>query len=226
MSCKTMSQHIETVAFDLDGTLVNSLEDIRTACNITLSELGYPEKTSEEVRSMIGHGVTHLLSIALESDDPELIARAKLRFGPVYYEHAADTTELYPGFEDVLDRLHSMGYNLLIATNKPARFTQKLVEALSLSKWFSGIASADEVPKRKPADDVIRLACERGRLDFKPKSLAYVGDMNVDLETAKNAGCFSVYAKWGFGPAQAALPCHEQVSTPKELSSVFGGRKK
>ena len=71
MPGKAMNEYIETIAFDLDGTLVNSLEDIRTACNLTLSELGISSKTCEEVRSMIGQGVTDLLSIALGSDDAQ-----------------------------------------------------------------------------------------------------------------------------------------------------------
>jgi len=225
MSCKAMSQHIETVTFDLDGTLINSLEDIRTACNMTLSELGYPQKTSSEVRAMIGHGVTHLLTLALNSDDPEIIARAKERFGPLYYEHLTETTKLYPGFEETLDTLQTNGFNLLIATNKPAHFTQRLVKHLSLDKWFSGIASADEAPQRKPADDVIRLAHQRGGLDFKPETLAYVGDMKVDLKTAENARCCSVYAKWGFGPSVAPYKANHSASSPKSLLRIFEREK-
>ncbi|MEE2904030.1 MAG: HAD-IA family hydrolase [Myxococcota bacterium] len=220
-----MSQHIQTIAFDLDGTLVNSLEDIRTACNLTLSELGHPQKTSKDVRAMIGHGVTHLLTLALGSNEQELIARAKGRFGPHYYAHVTDTTKLYPGFVETLDTLRANGYDLLIATNKPAHFTQKLVEALSLNRWFSGIASADEVARRKPADDVIRLACERGGLDFSPETLAYVGDMKVDLQAAENAGCFSIYAEWGFGPSAAPYKADHSVSSPKNLLRLFDEEK-
>ena len=226
MPGKAMSEYIETIAFDLDGTLVNSLEDIRTACNLTLSELGISSKTSEEVRSMIGHGVTHLLSIALGSDDAELIAQAKTRFGPLYFEHVMDTTRLYPGFEESLETLTSRGYQLLIATNKPAKFTQKLVGGLELERWFTGIASADEVSQRKPADDVLRLACQRGNIAYSPGSLAYVGDMKVDLQTAENAECYSIYAQWGFGPIEVPWKCDRLIETPTKLLSVFPGREK
>lgn len=193
------------IVFDLDGTLVDSLRDLSASVNEVLSALQRPTREDYEIRSMIGHGVAHLLGEAL-GDVPELLPKARELFRGIYEARLLATTRCYPGLPEVLRQL-AQRVPLAIATNKPSAFTSKIVaglnlEALGLSAW----ASADEVPARKPDPAVLRLACERLGGPLGP--IGYVGDMPVDIATARNFGGIAVGVAWGFDPAgtRAANP--------------------
>ena len=208
------------VIFDLDGTLVDSLQDIGHACNHALKQVGAPERNLQEIRSMVGGGVRRLLGRALNTENQAKIEEARQYFGPKYFDCMLENTQLYDGLETMLDHLLADGYQLFIATNKPHRFAGPIIEHLNLRRWFLGWASGDEVSARKPSPEVIKLALRRADREFGPNNSLYVGDMEIDNQTAHNAGCKSLQVRWGFGKMkpQRFKPDYE-ISSTLELHS-------
>lgn len=192
-----MSTPLRAIVFDLDGTLVDSLQDIAFAANAALAAVGAPARSSAEIASMVGHGVHHLLGEALGTQDDSQIEAARAVFAPAYAACVVQHTRLYDGLQPVLTSLSAV-VPLAIATNKPARFTAPIYERLHLARWFSGVASGDEVPNKKPDPAVVHLALERAGLPARGGDLAYVGDMPVDIQTARALGALAVGVQWGF----------------------------
>ncbi len=183
--------------FDLDGTLIDSHRDIATAANKTLEQLGHPRRTDAEIRGMIGHGVRHLLKLALDTEDAALVESAREYFAPFYEACVLDRTTAFEGVAEALRSTVELGLAVGVATNKPARFTGPILDGLG---WSDGLvqawAAADEVPARKPDPAVLRLAAER----LGASQVVYVGDMPVDVATARAFGCGVIAVQWGFGP--------------------------
>lgn len=188
------------VVFDLDGTLIESDQDLGLALNQTLAELGRPPYTRAEVRTMIGHGVLPLLTRAL--GDEAAAAQARPRFLAHYQAGLVHATRPYPGIMPLLRRLRGWGVAAAVATNKPAAFTRTILERLGLLEaglwaWAAG----DEVPRGKPDPAVIGLAVERlGLGPLRPDQVAYVGDMPVDVVAGRAYGARVIGAGWGFDP--------------------------
>lgn len=192
----------QAAIFDLDGTLIDSHRDIARALNLTLDALGFPQCTEAQVRAAIGGGVHALLQKATGSNDPHVLRRGRALFGPAYESTLLATTRLYPGIEDMLQTLRGAGVGIVLATNKPRAFTERIVQGLGLTQLgITAWASADEVPERKPDPAVVRLALARAGLsDLAPEAQAYVGDMAVDVETARAHGVRGIGVAWGFDP--------------------------
>jgi phosphoglycolate phosphatase len=207
-----------SLVFDLDGTLVDSLKDISKACNHALRQVNAPPRSDAEVRSMIGGGVHRLLARALETKKPHTIEEARRHFGPAYRACLLEHTALYPGMKETLDTLHAHGYALCIATNKPRAFSEPIVKQLKLERWFRGWACGDEVANKKPDPAVIKLALKRAGLDTDTASCVYVGDMQIDNQTAHNAGCPSIQVAWGFSDLEnPEYPPDFTVDVPSQL---------
>lgn len=202
-----MTTAIKALIFDLDGTLVDSLQDIANACNHALEMVGAQPRSVEDIRSMIGGGVQQLFARALGTEDSSRIDAARKHFAPAYAKGLLRHTRLYPGLETVLDQLKAAGFTLCIATNKPQRFTAPIFEGLGLERWFSSWASADECPAKKPDPAVLQLALQRAELDPDTGNCVYIGDMSVDLVSAQNAGCPSIWLEWGFGSRADVKDC-------------------
>lgn len=214
--------------FDLDGTLVDSHRDIAQALNQTLDQLGYPQLTDAQVRNAIGGGVHTLLERATGSSDPDLIARGRALFGPAYNACLLATTAPYSGIVAMLDALRCAQVGIALATNKPRAFTAPIVRALKLEALgIQGWASADEVPEKKPDPAVVQLAMDRAGLGhIHPKDTVYVGDMAVDMHTARAFGARGVGVAWGFDPegCQQAQP-DIWVDHPSQITERFAHKK-
>jgi phosphoglycolate phosphatase len=210
---------IEAVVFDFDGTLIDSHPDIADAVNLTLVDLERTARDPAEIRGMIGHGVQHLLSRALETKDEALIGRARARFLVHYEARLVKKTRPFPGIMELLEALRSRGLTLAIATNKPSLFTKQIVLGLGFDRaGIRAFASADEAGQRKPSPRVLELALERAGRSVVPDRVAYVGDMAVDVETAQAFGCRAVGALWGYGPDSfTARKPDVLVESPREL---------
>lgn len=189
----------DVVAFDLDGTLADTLPDIAAALNHALSVLGKPRLDPESVRHLVGGGAKALLRAALGDVDEDFVERAYPIYLDAYAAHICDGTRIYPGVETALDALCARGVNLAICTNKPERTTQLLVAALGWTGRFAAVVSADTLPVRKPDPLPLTEAIERaggGRA-------AYVGDSIVDAETARAARLPFVAVGFGFSDRPA-----------------------
>ena len=186
----------DTIIFDLDGTLLDTLEDLHDAVNHALTQLHMPRRTMDEVRRFVGNGVAKLIQRAVPTGtDPEVTAQALAIFKDYYELHKEDKTAPYAGITRLLADLHGRGYKLAVVSNKFDRAVKDL-----MPKYFPGLlhaaAGEDEdrgVPKKPDPTMVHRVMEELGA-----EKAVYVGDSEVDMETARNAGLPCISVTWGF----------------------------
>ncbi len=185
----------DAVLFDLDGTLLDTLEDLRDAANHALRALGRPERTLDEVRSFVGNGAELLMRRALDGADEETVRRALELFRPYYAGHCQEKTKPYDGVLELMAELKRQGFRIAIVSNKPDEAVRVLAE-----QYFGGLADAamgeTAERRRKPAPDMVNDAL--ARLGVERRRAVYVGDSEVDIQTAGNAGLEIVSVCWGF----------------------------
>ena len=187
----------DAVFFDLDGTLLDTLEDLWAAVNATMRQFGCPERTLGEVRQAVGNGVNRLLELVLPAGREDPRFDEIVRFYRAYYaEHAEIATRPYPGLPSLLSELKARGIPTAVVSNKPDATTVRLcAEFFPDASLAVGENEAAGI-RRKPAPDMVLHAA--GTLGVDPSSCVYVGDSEVDLETARAAGMPCVSVLWGF----------------------------
>ena len=179
------------ILFDLDGTLLDTLTDLCDSVNYILRKYGCPERHLKEVRSIVGYGVRNLVHNALPNDGRLLDEETIIADYREYYTvHSLDKTCPYDGILDALEELKRK-YTLAVVSNKPDNMVKPLCR-----RFFDGIYALGEQPEipRKPAPDMIRKAME----DIGVERCIYVGDSDVDILTARNAGVPCLSVLWGF----------------------------
>lgn len=186
----------KTVIFDLDGTLLDTLEDLTDAVNEALRCCGFPMRTIEEVRQFVGNGIYKLMQRAVPDGDvnPDF-DKAFGTFKEYYGAHCNDKTRLYPGVKELLLQLKTQGYHLAIVSNK-ADFAVKELQKI----YFDGIIEVaigeKEGIRKKPAPDTVMQALKE--LGSEKETAVYVGDSEVDYQTAVNSGMPCISVTWGF----------------------------
>lgn len=207
----------ETVIFDMDGTLLNTLEDLADAVNYALRQMQMPERTLDEVRNFVGNGVRRLMELAV----PDGFANPKFEntfavFKQYYGVHCNDKTRAYDGVLSLLHDLKEDGYALAIVSNKLDSAVKELAEI-----YFEGIVPVviGEMSGiiKKPAPDMVYKALEE--LQMPAETAVYVGDSEVDIMTAKNAGLPCISVLWGFR-GEVFLREHGAVQFAKEPEEV------
>lgn len=188
----------QLVIFDLDGTLVNSLKDLANGVNWALHKYGYPTHAEEAYRHMVGDGVQALIRRALPPDAQtseifRLVSEENHRW---YEAHFADHTRPYDGILSLLDRLEESGVKMAVASNKPDSFTQRVVQSLLPAKKFSVIQGQRNGIPKKP-DPAIAISIME-QMKIPADRTLFVGDSNVDVQTAHNAGLSCAGCLWGF----------------------------
>ena len=176
------------IIWDLDGTLLDTLEDLADGTNYALSQLGYPQRTLEEIRQFVGNGARNLMIRAVpEGGDPDAVLDV---FRPYYNEHCQIKTKPYDGILDVLAALKTR-YPMAVVSNKPDSAVKPLC-----AQYFPGLYARGEIAgcPRKPAPDSVWAAMEAIGVD----TCIYVGDSEVDVETARNAKVKCLSVLWGF----------------------------
>ncbi len=211
---------ITTVIFDLDGTLLDTLEDLKNATNYALKVCGMPERTLSEVRRFVGNGVRNLMIRAVPQgeENPEF-EHAFAIFKEYYGEHCNDATRAYDGIPELLQELKNRGYAMAIVSNKIDSAVQDLN-----NRYFPqvDVAIGDrENLKRKPEPDSVFLALEE--LGRTREEAVYVGDSDVDLATAQNAGLPCISVLWGFRDKEFLVEhgATTFVAKPNEITSVL-----
>lgn len=184
--------------FDLDGTLVNSLEDLANAVNIGLQKMGYAIHDVEKYRYFVGNGAFKLCERALPENarSKENIDTLKNHFAKYYAVHFCDKTALYDGIAQLLCKLKQMGIMLAVASNKPHCDCLRIVSKLFDDGLIDIVSGGDNGFDKKPAPDIvldIMQRCETSACDT-----LFIGDSDVDIKTAKNAQIESVGCLWGF----------------------------
>lgn len=195
----------KAIIFDLDGTLTDTLEDLYLSVNHALRSCGLPERQLDEVRRFVGNGVRKLVERAVpEGTDLLMTERCFEAFRTHYIIHCQDHTCLYPGVAYLLMTLHSKGYRMAVVSNKLQTGVDELVRTFFSGVIDVAIGEQPEVP-RKPAPDMVIQALDR--LGVKKEEAIYVGDSDVDLQTASNAGLPCISVLWGFR-SRDFLACH------------------
>lgn len=186
----------ELAIFDLDGTVLDTLNDLSAAVNHALLERGLPKRTSEEIRRFVGNGVAKLVERAVPAYTPEEI-RAELleNFKAYYSAHMNDSTRPYPGIADMLNSLRCAGVRVGINSNKFDEALQKLCR-LHFDGLCDAVIGESALTPRKP-DPTAALRMMR-TFGVSPEHTVYIGDSAVDIATARNAGCAAAWVAWGF----------------------------
>ncbi|MFQ5482256.1 MAG: HAD family hydrolase [Nitrospinaceae bacterium] len=193
------------LAYDFDGTLVDSKEDIALAVNLALRELGLRTLPAPTVHGYIGHGVLHLMTRALEGTGHADIGGALARFRRHYREHLMDHTQFYPNCRETID--HFTHKTQAIVSNKPLEFIEIILEALNRRDRFPSVLGGDSVKNKKPDPEGVRLLLEKHGL--QPDELLFIGDSPVDIQAGKRAGAATCAVTYGLHPTptlQAAQP--------------------
>ena len=204
-----------TYLFDMDGTLLDTLADLTAAVNHTLEQYGYPRRTIEQVRKGLGNGAAKLVAAMLpQGEETPGFADIMRDYRAWYQAHACVETCPYPGVPEMLERLRQRGCKVAIVSNKPHGAACELAE-----RFFPGVPTFGERPEtpRKPAPDMVFHAL--AALGAGKENAVYVGDSEVDVQTARNAGLPVIGVAWGFRgrEALAAAGAETIVDTVAEL---------
>lgn len=213
-----LHEPMNAVVFDLDGTLLDTLDDLWYATNHALASYGLPERTRDEVRRFVGNGYGRLTTLAAPAGtNEEVLSELLATFNAYYQAHATDHTGPYPHIHEMLDALRARGVPMAVVSNKGDAAVKELVEA-----HFPGVfaCAVGERPgiRRKPAPDTVLAVCEE--LGVAATDIVYVGDSEVDIATAQAVGCACVSVCWGFRTVEelqaAGATCF--VRDPREIA--------
>ena len=211
------------VIFDLDGTLLNTIDDLASATNHALRTLGYPTHGKWVYPNMVGNGVKKLLERALPDDarTEKIMADALAAFKEYYGEHCCDETQPYPGIDALLEDLTARGINLAVTSNKYAEAVDKIIHHYFPNANFRAILGNVDGMPRKPDPSIVFQAlsmCPTPKAD-----VLYVGDSGVDMETARRACIESVGVTWGFRPIRELQQAYADhiISTPSQILDLI-----
>lgn len=212
------------IIFDLDGTILNTLDDLADAGNHALSEMGYPVHEVEKYRYFVGNGIPKLIERIIPSDSSrEVYEKVYDNFCSYYNEHMYDKTRPYDGMAELLSELHRKGIKLTVVTNKAHIFACEMVKKYYDSTFDAVFGSVEGLPK-KPDPYWVNKALEK--IGCKPCDCIYAGDSSVDMQTARNSGIFSCGVLWGFRGRDELLEngAMSLASNTSELMRVISER--
>lgn len=206
---------IKTVIFDLDGTLLNTLEDLKDSANYALVQFGFPQRSLEEVRHFVGNGVQKLIERAVPAIcDKETCKKCLAVFKEHYSQNMYNHTAPYMGILDVLKKLRQNEIKIGVVSNKFDFAVKELCKKYFTDLVDVAIGQADDVPK-KPAPDGVFKAMKELRAE---KSLTvYIGDSEVDVQTAKNSELPCIGVTWGFRDEKDLDGANVIVNSPEKL---------
>ena len=208
------------VLFDLDGTLINSIDDLADSTNYALQQCGLPLHTVDEYKYFVGNSVDPLIRRALpeeEKENQELFDRVKKIYLSYYAAHSKDKTRPYPGISDLLSRCNKAGVLVAVVSNKPDDITADVVRYYFPQIHFAATMGPKEgIPKKPDPAGVFKI---EEYLGLAPEAFLYVGDTSVDMRTGKSAGLFTVGVLWGFRDRKELEDNHADViiEKPAEL---------
>lgn len=207
--------------FDLDGTILDTIEDLTDSVNFSLQECSYPIRTITEIRSFVGNGIRKLIERSLPPGIPESeIDRVHGIFAPYYKEHCNVKTHAYDGTHELLRTLRENGIKTAVLSNKADFAVQPLIRQYFDGLFDMVLGERAGVP-RKPAPDGIYDILEH--FQAEKSDTVYIGDSNVDIETARNAGIPCISVDWGFRDRSHLLECGAEtiVSSPMEIAALL-----
>jgi phosphoglycolate phosphatase len=214
---------VRAIIFDLDGTLIDSKLDLVNSVNAMLHATHREEMPIEVVAGYIGHGAPRLIASVLGEETTENERAAALNIFLEHYEkHNLDATRAYPGVEEALVLLK--GSPMAVLTNKPTAASLQILEGLGLAKYFHGIYGGDSFEKKKPDPSGAQFILRE--LGAAAGESAMVGDSDVDVQTARNAGMRAIAVRYGFGKYdREANPADQYIDRLTELVKLAGEKR-
>ena len=207
--------------FDMDGTILDTLEDLMDSMNFILRNFGCPERSLDEIRSFVGNGILKLVERSFpEGTSEDVINKAFELFNPYYKEHCAIKTKPYDGICNVIKELRKKGIITAVVSNKPDYGVQSLCE-----EYFNGLfdfaLGEKSGIRKKPAPDSVNAVL--ARFGIKKENAVYIGDSEVDVKTAENAGLDCIGVEWGFRGRETlvSLGVKNIVSQSSEILDYF-----
>lgn len=205
----------KSVTFDLDGTLLDTVPDLAEACQRMLAELGEPSRSVEEIRCFVGKGMVNLVTRCLTREMPPseaLLAQGVDAFKRHYSAVNGQATTIYPDVMEGLLAWQASGRKLGVVTNKPAVFTEPLLDAVGMTHFFEVIVSGDTTPEKKPHPEPILHACRA--MGVSPADNLHIGDSHNDVLAARAAGCTAWCVPYGYNEGRSvdSADCDALVS--------------
>lgn len=213
-------ERIKLLIFDLDGTLIDSRQDLVNSVNAMLRNLGRPELPAEVIASYVGDGAPMLVRRALGDPDDGGYFHGALRFFLDYYrEHKLDHTYVYEGVMEALRSVRD-GRKMAVLTNKPVAPSRQIVEALGLNEFFVQVYGGNSFPTKKPDPQGAHALLEES--GARPDEAVIIGDSDVDVLTGRNAGLWTCGVTYGFAPhSLEAAPPDVLAHSPAELVELL-----
>ena len=209
-----MSNNIKLIAFDLDGTLLDSVPDLAVAADQAVQALGFPAVSEEQVRDYVGNGADVLVGRALSQSmtidpalDQALLVKARELFDDFYDKSGHKLSHLYPAVTETLAELKQAGFTLALVTNKPSKFVPEILAKHGIDKYFVDVLGGDAFPEKKPNPVALNWLMEKH--SCQPEEMLMVGDSKNDILAAKNAGCAAFGLTYGYNhgePIAASNP--------------------
>ena len=198
---------VRALIFDLDGTLIDSHKDLIRSVHAMLQEMGREPLHEDTISSYIGHGAPQLVGRALGSGATEDECQRALKFFLAYYEdHKLDSTCAYPGVPEALE--HLAAFPMAILTNKPVRVSMRILKELGLAKYFRAVYGGNSFETKKPDPFGARTILRE--FGAAPAEAILIGDSEVDVQTARNAGTLAASVNYGFGT-------HDRAAYPADI---------
>ena len=201
MTAASLPISVKAISIDLDGTMLDTVEDLSIAVNHTLDELQLPALELALVRTFVGKGIANLLARSVRAatrgePDDGLLARAMPLYEAHYERVNGQTTTIYPGVREGLERLAAAGFPMACITNKSRRFTGPLLERVGFARYFSLVVCGDSLAKRKP--DPLPLTHAAEHFGVAPGEMLMIGDSVNDAQAARAAGCPVFCVTYGY----------------------------
>src|SRR5260370_34541905 len=214
---------VRALIFDLDGTLIDSKRDLIFSVNAMLEEMGREQLHEDTISGYIGHGAPQLVGQALGNGATEAERERALKFFLAYYEdHKMDSTCTYPGVPEALEKLAA--FPMAILTNKPVRISVRILEGLGLAKYFPAVYGRNRFVTKNP--DPLNTPTILRHLGATPAETMLIGDSEVDVQTARNAGTLAAAVNYGFGTHdRAAHPADIYLNSLSDLVPLLGNRR-
>lgn len=188
---------IKLIIFDLDGTLIDSLDDLTAAVNVMLDRFGRPCRTKDEIRGMVGQGARNLVERAMGNATLEEVDRALPVFLDYNLAHIADRTRLYPGVAETLTALKTGGRRFALISNKHERHCRTLLSLLGIEGYFERVMGADSYPVRKPSPEpLLKIMAD---FAVTAGATAMIGDSINDIAAGRGAGVVTIGCRFGYG---------------------------
>ena len=212
------------IIFDLDGTLINTIDDLGQACNHALYACGYPTHNIEDYPRLVGNGINKLIERALpeEHRNEETVMQLRAFFVPYYDEHNCDLTHPYDGIPELLEMLKQKGHTLAVASNKYQSAAEKIVAKL-FPGIFDVVLGERENVTRKPDPQIVYDIAAKLNYTATADNCLYIGDSLVDADTAKAAELPFVACTWGFCTREQLMNAHAQYMAdhPNEILTII-----